>query len=88
MNDTRSNLNKLINEIESPEDLAGFLERLAAAVDESPEQWSNLYLDTFLEAMSAWITDSAGNPDSVGYETLHEPPTWRSFAKILLVAAL
>jgi hypothetical protein len=81
-------LDALAENIKSAEDLATFIARFAVEVERSPEQWSNVTLATFLEELSAWISASDHNPDSAGYKFVHEPPSWKSFAKVLLVAAM
>jgi hypothetical protein len=82
-----TDLDSMAKEIESAKQFAEFAAQFAAEVRKSPDEWSNTRLSTFLEEIDNWISSSIEYPDSVGYRILSEPPSWKSFAMIMLAAA-
>jgi hypothetical protein len=77
----------MADNVRSPGDLAAFAAAFAVELERGSEEWSSLYLHLFLEAMAAWINDSLKGPDTVGFTLLHESPSWRLFARLMLAAA-
>jgi hypothetical protein len=71
--------------VHSREDLAQFVRALAKELRERPEAWQNPDLDSFLEAMSAWIEDMDGYYRNRG-ESVPSRPEWRTLAEILAAA--
>lgn len=65
----------LLDSISSREDFMQFLEMLIADRSDSTDEWENISLEHFLEAMHAWAK---------GSQALNEPPRWRDFAQLLL----
>jgi len=49
-----------IKSIKSNKDLSKYIMQLRQNLKENPEEWENLDLDSFLEAMAAWVDDSDG----------------------------
>ncbi len=72
-------------EVQSRQDLARFVRRLAQDFKERPEAWENADLGSFLEAMSAWIEDMDGYYQNRG-EAVPTRPEWRTLAEIVAAA--
>jgi hypothetical protein len=67
------------------EALSGFLRRLRQDFEESGTQWENRTLDSFLEALEAWVADAPGWYTNHGQEL---PPNgdWTFMARALSAA--
>lgn len=63
------------NDVSSKEELVEFLNKLRHDLTNNIVSWENPNLESFLEAMEAWLTDFDYNSDS---------PTWGLFATSLL----
>lgn len=55
-----------------------FVGNLRAHLASKPEAWENTGLDSYLDALAAWVDDS---------KHLDDEPKWRTFAKALLAAS-
>ena len=70
-----------IDKITTKDDFACFVEKLREHLQQSPEEWENVTLESFLEAMEAWVRDidgyiaNSGDKDAVN-------PSWKTFAKV------
>ena len=73
--------------VRSREDLAEFVRRLAHDLKQRPEEWENVDLGDFLEAMSAWVDDMDGFYKNRG-EAVPTQPDWMTFAEILEAARI
>jgi hypothetical protein len=67
-------------QIHTPQDLSAFIAQLLQDYYDHPEAWENRDLPAFLEAMAAWIKDTA--------KSQPQPPTWQAFAEMLLAASM
>ena len=76
-----------IETISSKEDLAVFVEALHADFMANPDRWENATLDSFLEAMAAWIPSMDNVRRNMGKESL-ERPEWSTFADILYASTM
>jgi hypothetical protein len=58
--------------INSGEDLADFLRSLRESITNHPQQWKNVDLEQFFDAMAAWIRQSNSTelPDAESWRTL------------------
>jgi hypothetical protein len=65
--------------------LAAFLDNLADSLIETPENWENQDLESFLRAWSAWLNDSDGFFAARG-EIVPADPSWTLIAQMLLAA--
>lgn len=72
-------------EVRTRKDLAEFVRRLADHLKQHPEEWENIELGNFLEAMSAWVDDMDGCYKNRG-EAVPIRPEWRTLAEILAAA--
>jgi hypothetical protein len=71
--------------IKDRDGLARFVQDLATDRRNNPNSWENTELDTFLEAMSAWLK-SADNLYRNFNRELPEQASWAFFAEMLLAA--
>jgi hypothetical protein len=68
--------------VKSRDDFAKFIRALVADFDQQPDSWENATLGSFLEAMSAWVTDMDGYYRNKG-EAIPVQPEWSTLAEIL-----
>jgi hypothetical protein len=73
--------------IKSKEDLAGFVEALREDLLRNPDSWENPTLESYLDAMAAWIRSMDNYRRNIG-EQPSEIPTWEVFADILSAAKI
>ena len=73
------------NVIVSRDDLVAFVRRLRCDLLENRDAWENSTLDSYLEAMAAWIEDSDGYYRNMG-QPVPQTPSWKTLADILLAA--
>lgn len=73
--------------VNTREELAAFVQHMRRDFDDHPERWENIDLETFLEAMAAWIQDMLGYYKNSG-QVLSELPMWQVFADILMGARI
>lgn len=78
-------LEEEIQKIRSRLDLVKFIQSLDAELRTRPDEWENRDLDSYLEAMAAWVEYMDGYYLNRG-EPVPETPTWATFAQILLAA--
>jgi hypothetical protein len=76
-------LEELVEAIQSREDLVRFVRALHASLKEKPADWGNADLDSYLEAVGAWIEDLDGFFKGKG-EKVPKQPTWKTIGQILL----
>ena len=71
--------------VNSQNDLAKFVEELLIDYRKNKDSWENADLDSFLEAMSAWVQDLDGYYENNELEisTLNK---WRILADILMAS--
>jgi hypothetical protein len=80
-------MNEQVEAIQSRKALVSFVRSLYDDLKKKPETWGNKNLDSYLEAIAAWIEDMDGY-----YLNLNEPvpeePSWKTIGQILLAAKL
>ncbi len=76
---------ELAQQVHGREDFARFLQAFRESLLAEPEKWENQDLASFLEAMTRWTEDMPGYFKNRG-EPLPDPPTWQTFAQVLLAA--
>jgi hypothetical protein len=69
------------------EELAAFVALLAREAQQTPKDWENTDLPSFLEALSAWINDMDGYFINRG-EQVPAQPSWRTLAQMLSAATV
>ncbi|MFJ2738327.1 hypothetical protein ACIO3O_01525 [Streptomyces sp. NPDC087440] len=77
----------LDDEIRSREELATFVRGLHQEFLRRGHEWENASLDSFLEALAAWIDDADGMYRNVG-EDLPSGGDWAFFARSLRAATV
>jgi len=71
--------------VSTRDDLAGFVASLAREARQVPNTWENRDLQSFLEALAAWINDMDGYFLNQGTPA-PEQPSWRTVAQMLAAA--
>jgi len=71
--------------VHTREDLALFVQELAHSLRTKPQEWENVSLPEYLEAMAAWIEDADGYYANAG-KPVPQQPSWQNLAEILLAA--
>lgn len=75
---------KLPEQVHSRHDFVAFVHQLRADLVANPERWENVSLASYLEAVAAWVEDSAGSM----YDEAQLPAaSWRWFSHVLLAAS-
>jgi hypothetical protein len=80
-----SSLDEQVETVRSREALAGFVRDLVNDLRTRPGEWENDRLDTYLEAVAAWIEDLEGYYRNRG-EAAPQEPSWKLLGEILLAA--
>ncbi|MFI6758801.1 hypothetical protein ACIBF5_06600 [Micromonospora sp. NPDC050417] len=75
------------NAVRTRNDLATYVQALAEESAARPDDWENVDLPRYLEAMSSWIGSMDGWARNQGRE-LPEQPTWSLVADILRAACV
>ena len=73
--------------IEGKEDLVAFIRGLASSLTQTPQEWENADLRSYLSALAAWIDDMEGYYYQAG-EPMPTQPTWRTIAQMLKAASI
>ncbi|MDC0760563.1 hypothetical protein ACFU8X_20110 [Brevibacillus porteri] len=68
--------------VDSKDELIEFIKALRHDLQVNPEEWENLSLAAFLEAMESWMEDTI----DMGY--LSDQPEWKSLAAILYMGKI
>ena len=76
-----------IDQIQNHHDLAKYVKQLLTDYEAHPDQWENVSLASYLEAMSSWLDDAGG------YYKNHSLPmpdaeVWKTIAVVLSAAAV
>ena len=61
--------------VKTKNDFIKFINSLSTDLYTNKEEWENLTLEDFLEAIESWMTDT---------DKLSDSPSWKDFAVILL----
>jgi hypothetical protein len=78
-------LGEQLEAIRSHEDLAGFVRDLSHDFQANPGDWENRTLETYLEALAAWVDDCEGYYQNKG-EALPKDPNWKFLGQALSAA--
>jgi len=73
--------------VKSRQDLVEFISALRQDLESNSDDWENLSLPRFLEAMGAWVEAMDQFYRNQGVEFSEEQP-WQVFASILLAARI
>lgn len=80
-------LTENIKTIKTRADLVSFVHELRKDLHSNSKTWTNKDLETFLNAMAAWIDDMEGYYQNQGLP-VPEEPEWKTIADILMAAKL
>lgn len=69
--------------ISNRQEFIEFLESFRKDLNENPDNWENIKLDDFLEAMIRYTADIQGYYDNTNQNINADIPDWRVFADIL-----
>jgi len=73
-------------EVQNREQLAAFVTALRVDLATQPDDWTNADLDSFLEALSAWLADAPAYYQNTGQ--LPPDSAWRVLADALAAARI
>lgn len=76
---------QLPNHIQNKEDFVQFVLDLKNNLQENPDEWENLSLESYLEAIAYWIKSMEHYYKNLQLEPPLEPINWDFFATVLLV---
>lgn len=80
-------LHEKIDTIATNKDLSAFVEALRADLLANPDDWENVTLERFLEAMAAWVYSIENVYKNTGRE-LPCQPSWKTMAEVLYAAKM
>jgi hypothetical protein len=80
-------LNKMVQHVETHQDLAEFMVALRQYLHDDPAGWENPTLDRYLDAMSRWTETMEGYYLNQN-EEMPKNPSWKTFAMILIAATM
>ena len=73
--------------IQEREDFVTFVHALLKRLKESSQTWENRDLESYLEAMAAWVEDMDGYFQNIG-QAVPKNPSWKLLAQILIAASI
>ena len=76
-----------VDSVSDRHDLATYINLLRLDMRRNPEEYENLTLDDYLEALAAFITDMDGYCKNRG-EKMPEHPSWSMIASCLAAASI
>mgnify|MGYP000072933275 CR=1 FL=1 len=77
---------KALNNVTSQETLSEFIQCLMNDYSVNKDCWGNCDMASFLEAMSAWVTDMDGYYKNTDQHFDDMQPSWKNFADILMAS--
>lgn len=81
----RSNLNDRLDAIKTRKEFVAFVHELLHHLQATPSEWENLSLESYLEALAAWVEDCEGFYANRG-EKVPQDPNWKFLGEALLAA--
>jgi hypothetical protein len=81
----RSSLNDQVRSIQTRQEFVAFVRELLHNLQASPGEWENPTLESYLEALAAWVEDCDGFYANRGEEVPREP-SWKTLGEVLLAA--
>ena len=82
-----NSLEEMVKYVETYEQLAEFINRLRQDFIQHTEDWENVNIDSFLEAMEAWVRDTGRYSKHTG-ENRFEVNPFRFVAQVLLATKI
>lgn len=81
-------LNNSIDTISSHVDLAIFIQNLRQNLINCPNDWQNMNLVDFLDALASWTEDIDGYYENTGQKERLDQLDWKTFAEMLMAARI
>lgn len=81
------NLSEQVSAIQTRSDLAIFIRAILRDFREAPNGWENRDLESYLEALAAWVEDMEGYYQNRG-EIVPDQPVWMTLGQMLLAARI
>ena len=79
------NLVEQTSSIRSRGEFLSFLTALRNDLSANPESWQNVTLESFLEALQAWVNDMDGYYTNIG-KPVPQVPDWQVVAEMLMAS--
>ncbi len=79
------NLIHSVDHIDSQTSLVNFIQALIQDYSHDPSAWEHTSIDSYLEALAAWVADMEGYYERHGL-TMPQEPTWHIVGQMLLAA--
>ena len=83
--ETKMNPEIQVEAINTREDFVAFVRSLALSIKADPGTWDNLDLESFLDALAAWVEDMDGYFENRG-ESCPQSPSWKLAGQMLCAA--
>jgi len=81
-------LNDLVETIETREDLVQFIEALLQDLTAHEDSWENPTLKRYLAALAAWTQDMEGYFQNIHRTSVPTEPSWKLIGYMLLAASI
>ena len=81
-------LDKAIDAISNPTELAIFIKKLRQNLIDNPNSWENINLSDFLDALASWTEDMDGYYKNTDQVDRLDQPDWKTFAEMLMAARI
>lgn len=82
-----ANLTEVTNNIRDKKDFLNFLELLIGDLKNNRQEWENINLESYLEAVAGWTEDMEGYYQNIN-QPLPDNINWKIFADILMAAKI
>ncbi|MEH7356242.1 hypothetical protein V7150_22260 [Neobacillus drentensis] len=76
-----------VENVNSREDLIEFINHLRMDLQTNKDEWENITLEDFLEAMEAWVNDMEGYYSNSN-QSVPKQPSWKTIADILYASSM
>jgi len=80
-------LEECAQQVHGREEFVALVRGMVRDLKKNPDAWENRNLDSFLDALAAWVEDMDGYYLNAG-EPVPEHPTWKTLGKMLLAARI
>ncbi|USA47698.1 hypothetical protein NDN11_06180 [Acinetobacter sp. C26M] len=81
-------LDKAIDAISSHTELAIFIKKLRQNLIDDPNNWENINLSDFLDALASWTEDMEGYYKNIDQSNRLDKLDWKVFAEMLMAARI
>ncbi|QLE58429.1 hypothetical protein [Nostoc sp. TCL26-01] len=74
--------------VSSRQELAQYIRAMREDLLANPDEWENITLDSYLEALAAYVQDINNLSKNIQIQLDTEQPSWQLFADLLAGAAI